>query len=405
MDFPSQVSSSQAASESRSCPKFDCREHLTPRRMTVIMWDQAFLVRHIPGESFADYDRVLNEAKERGYNTLRLDPLPNLIELDKPDRVFSWLDPQRPFFPWGNRQACQGPAGAWLIEFMNLALKKNLYYTLSSWWFDETNWCGKGGISPVCRRIPKDHRQAAEIWIPFLHQWKERFGFNNLLLVDIHNEVPFFMSGYRQMLKKDFNLDWDLGLPFNAEQIDFLAQDLNGAMKMLQREFPELRFTASIHGDERWLSVPLQFDCLDVHFYLDADPRWFNRTRFNEFISDGIYVKDHWFQEFSLRCAQARDSVMPMLFQRQQQRLADFAVWSERFGMPLTTSESWSTWYYYDHPHLDWQWLLQWAEMTVEGAVRHRMWGWTPHNYAQPQFQNWQDVRWHQKLTSRFLNS
>ena len=55
--------------------------------------------------------------------------------------------------------------------------------------------------------------------------------------------------------------------------------------------------------------------------------------------------------------------------------------------------------------HLDWQWLLQWAEMTVEGAIRHRMWGWTPHNYAQPQFKNWQDVRWHQKLTSRFLNS
>ena len=32
-------------------------------------------------------------------------------------------------------------------------------------------------------------------------------------------------------------------------------------------------FTASIHGDLRWLDVPLELDCLDVHFYADADPR------------------------------------------------------------------------------------------------------------------------------------
>ena len=33
------------------------RNWLTPRRM----WDQAFLMRHVPGEAFADYDRVLGQ--------------------------------------------------------------------------------------------------------------------------------------------------------------------------------------------------------------------------------------------------------------------------------------------------------------------------------------------------------
>ncbi|MBN1542396.1 hypothetical protein JW992_09645, partial [candidate division KSB1 bacterium] len=51
------------------------------------------------------------------------------------------------------------------------------------------------------------------------------------------------------------------------------------------------------------------------------------------------------------------------------------------------------------------RWLLEWAEMTVDGAIRHRMWGWTPHNYAQPQFANWRDVDWHHRLCSKFLNS
>jgi len=33
------------------------------------------------------------------------------------------------------------------------------------------------------------------------------------------------------------------------------------------------------------------------------------------------------------------------------------------------------------------------------------MWGWTPHNYCQPQFANWRDIRWHRRLTERFLRS
>ncbi len=403
MDFPRQVTGTMDQASADSGALFDCRNLLDPPRLTIMMWDQAYLVRHLPGESFSDYEKVLEESRERGYNTVRIDPLPNLIDLERPQTIMHWADPQRPFFPWGNRRACTGPAGQWLIEFMQTLLKKKLYYTLSTWWFDETNWCGKEGISPAVKRIPHDHREAAEIWIPFLRQWKQTFGFEHLVYVDIHNEVPFFMKGYKQLLKEKVGLEWDRGLPFTSEQIGFLADDLNGAMRLLQREFPELRFTASIHADERWMRVPLHFDCLDVHFYLDADQRWVNRTKFDEWITRGFYTDDSWFREFSDRCRKSRDAVMPMLFQKQQEKLAAFAAWAGRHGMPLTTSESWSSWYYVDHPDLDWEWLLEWAEMTVDGAVDQNMWGWTPHNYVQPQFENWKDAAWHRKLTDRFL--
>ena len=59
------------------------REHLTPRRLTLAMWDQAFALRHGPGGSFADYDRVLDETIERGYNTVRLDPMPQWVDLSQ----------------------------------------------------------------------------------------------------------------------------------------------------------------------------------------------------------------------------------------------------------------------------------------------------------------------------------
>jgi hypothetical protein len=94
-----------------------------------------------------------------------------------------------------------------------------------------------------------------------------------------------------------------------------------------------------------------------------------------------------------------------MLRARQRQQLSMFSEWSRYKGMPLTSSESWASWFYVDHPDLDWGWLLDWAEDTVEDAIDFKMWGWTPHNYVQPQFENWKDVKWHQKLTQKFLGS
>ena len=103
---------------------------------------------------------------------------------------------------------------------------------------------------------------------------------------------------------------------------------------------------------------------------------------------------------FSERCTAAHAAVAPMLRSRHARQLANFAAWSNRFGMPLTTSESWASWYYFDSSDLDWGWLLEWAEWSVEDAIEFGMWGWTPHNYVQPQFANWQDVRWHRRLTN-----
>lgn len=150
--------------------------------------------------------------------------------------------------------------------------------------------------------------------------------------------------------------------------------------------------------------MPLQFDCLDVHFYSDVDPRWRDRTRFGEHMQH-LFTDASWYKDFSERCMKAQKAVAPMLRATQRAKLASFAAWAEQKGMPLTTSEAWASWYYYDSPDLDWSWLLEWAEWSVEDAIEYRMWGWTPHNYCQPQFANWKDARWHRRLTDRFLSS
>ena len=402
MDFPMQHSGNARSRPAADAGQFDMRDWLNPRRLTIVMWDQAFLFRHAPGESYADYDRVLDETIERGYNTLRLDPMPQLINLAQPEKVFQWSDPKTPYMPWGWKQAGEGPLGLWLVEFMEKVLRKGLNYTLSAWWFTD-----QSGNSPLGREAlaPRTHLEGAELWARMLREWQRRFGLEGLVYVDIANEVPYFLPGFLKRYESETGGGWNEGgAPFTPRQVEFLANDLNPALAYLQREFPELRFTGSIHGDERWLDVPAQFDCLDVHFYSDVDPRWRDRTGFGEHMSH-LFTDASWHSDFSRRCAAAHRAVAPMLRAAQRAKLASFAAWAAQKGMPLTTSESWSSWYYYDSPDLDWGWLLEWAEWSVEDAIEYRMWGWTPHNYCQPQFVNWQDARWHRRLTDRFLRS
>ncbi|HUX43747.1 MAG TPA: cellulase-like family protein [Terracidiphilus sp.] len=368
------------------------------------MWDVAYALRHGPGGSFSDYDRVLDDAVERGYNTLRIDPMPQWLNLRKPERILTWPDPHQPFMPWNWNTSVKGPVAEWVIDFIEkLHRRPSLNYTLSAWWF-------MPGLStsPPCPeplRRPANMVEGAEMWAVMLTDWKQRFGFDRLLYVDIANETPYFFPDFSERFKAVTGKGFGEVASFSPEQKAFLAGEINKSLKLLRREFPELRFTTSIHGDLRWLDVPLELDCLDVHFYADADPRWTERTRFDEFSADGLFEKDSWFAEFSERSMKTAAAMAPMLRARQRFKMAEFSGWANRRGAPLTTSEAWSTWYYIDNPKLDWGWLLDWSKWSCDDAIACGFWGWTPHNYAQPQFANWKDVKWHRTLNERFLHS
>lgn len=401
MDFPSQLATSSKP-RTQNVPvdvSFDIRKHLNPRRLTILMWDQAFLWRHYPGGSYEDYDLVLAQTLDRGYNTVRLDPLPQWVNLKDPNAIVRWNDPGQPFMPWARIREIEGPVGRWLIDFMAALKVRELCYTLSCWWQRESD--GPQMLYPY----PACNVDAAEIWVEYLEQWERRFGFDGLLYVDIHNENPYFIKGYREKIAAYTGHNWgDDMSAFLPEQAAYLTEDINAAMKIMQRAFPQLRFTTSIHGDIRWTDLALDFDCLDVHFYVDSDNRWKNRTGMHDHLKH-LMTSDHWYKEFSDRCAATHHAVAPMLRAMQRDKLMTFAEWAQRRGMPLTTSESWASWFYIDHPDLDWGWLLDWAAKSVEDAIDARMWGWTPHNYGQPQFANWNDVAWHQRLTEKFLAS
>ncbi|MDL5054695.1 cellulase-like family protein [Oscillatoria laete-virens NRMC-F 0139] len=396
MNFPNPTHSAagQESADSAISPShWDIRDSLRPHRLTMIMWDTAYIQRHHKGGSFENYDRVLDEALERGYNTIRIDPMPQVIDLSDPSREISFPDPGEPYMPWCGNAANQGSAGEWLIEFIEKLRARNLHYTLSSWWFHDP----KKFALPA--RSPSTHVEAAELWIQQLSLWKQRLGFDGLLYVDIHNECPFFIPDYiSKKIVAEAGEGWG-----TKKGYDYVATDINAAMQMLMTEFPELRFTVSMHDNVDWTTLPLEIDCLDVHFFGSCDPRWDWRTKFGANMGK-FMTETAWHVEFNGRCAKAR-SVAPMLRARQRARLARFAQWARERGTPLTTTEAWACWYYNDSPDLDWSWLLDWAAWSVDDAIEFKMWGWTPHNYLHPHFSHWQNVAWHRQLNDKFLKS
>lgn len=369
---------------------FDMRDWLEPRRLTTVMWDHTFLTRHYGGDSFADYDRVLDEAVERGYNTLRIDPIPQSIDLSAPEKVYKQNDLNCPLLPWTRPQGFEGPAGKWLIEFVEKARKRGLYLALSSWW--------GGGVQPLNGQHPTNLTEAADCWIRFLEQWKKRLGLDGIVYVDLNNEFPCFLPGMMDKLAKEGGERW-------SERYNRLfTKEVNDGLARMRGAFPELRYMVSLHSEINYTKLDLTLDCMDIHFYSTMDNRWSERVKFWEYCAS-FFKNTDWHADFSDRCAKANKATAPMLRAHQRYEVECYSEFARRKGIPLLTTESWSSWYYIDSPKLDWGWLLDWAEWSVEDAIDFQMWGWCPHNYVQPQFQNWKDVSWHRRLTDKFLKS
>lgn len=400
MQFPMQQATS-ASTARRSNSAYDMRAFLDPRRLTMVMWDQAFLLRHRPDEAFGDWARVLDETVERGYNTLRIDPMPQCIDLAQPDRELSWKAGQGPYMPWCWVHPITCPAGRWLLDFMQQAVQRGLWLTLSTWWFTSEN-------QPAETIIPRSTLEGAELWAKLLRVIEREVGFERIVYVDYANEMPYFFPAFMQQLNAVQTRDGaSPSAPYTPEAAAWLREQLDAPLFALQREFPGLRFTHSIHGDPRWVEVGLKsFDCLDAHFYSDADPRWRERTRFGDLTRDGrMFLDTGFYKEFSERCAATYKAIGPMMHAYQRERIRAFADWSQAAGLPLTCTEGWSSWFYVDHPDLDWGWLLDYSERAIDDAIEFGFWGVTPHNYAQPHFANWRDVRYHRRLNEKFLAS
>ena len=345
------------------------------------MWDFSWIERRYTGADYADWDLVLDELKERGYDAVRIDAFPHLVSID-PGK--EWLlVPEWSVHDWGSPGNVKVQIQPNLNIFIEKCAERDLKVMLSTWWRKDKDESVKLINSPA---------KLARAWKYTLDTIKDAGLIENILFVDLCNEYP--------------HPDWPKFLPENYKT-DFSHKDYKPWMKdsieLLKNEYPQMPFTFSFFGDE-WLkkddSLPY-LDLLEIHIWV---------ANFSNFEQELNYTwEPHNNLEYNL--IQEAESLYYAKEDYWKSKLMEginFSIEaSENMGLPIITTESWGPITYKDWPLLNWKWVKEICEFGVVEASKSGRWAsMCTSNFCGPQFKGmWDDIKWHRKLTDIIHNS
>ncbi len=352
------------------------------RPLAIAMWDFSWLERRWPGAGYEDWDGVLGQLVERGYDAVRIDPYPHLLAV-APDREWTLL-PCWNQQDWGSPARTRVTVREPLLEFLRLCRARGVRVGLSSWFRQD--------VDDVRMQIrsPRDH---AAVWIQTLRVL-EQAGLldENMLYVDLCNEFPL--------------REWAPFLPAGADGGAFRRDAPEGAAWMaeaisaVREAYPDLALCFSITSEyDTLLQQDVSFmDLLEPHlwathfsdFYARVGYHYekFETRGYENLVANGerLYRSDpdHW-----ARCL--------------REGVERIAAWSLHAGKPLVTTECWAIVDYKDWPLLDWGWVKELCAVGVDAAAATGRWAaMATSNFCGPQFVGmWRDVGWHRRLTDR----
>jgi hypothetical protein len=349
--------------------------------IAITMWDFSWLERRWPNAGYENWDLILDELLERGYNAVRIDAYPHLVAAS-PTREWDLL-------PCWNTQDWGAPARITvrvqpnLNTFIQLCADKGVRVALST-------WCRRD--SSQRRALITTPEQFAAAWCATLNTIAEAGLLKTILYVDLCNEwthpewAPVFHNPepYRQG-------EWD-----SPPSLDWMRRALVG----VRVQFPGIPLTFSTNSrPERFGEVDASFlDFLEPHLWIPSadgsdfyarvgynfeafDPRGYENLASR---GEAIYRSnpEHWLG----------------LLRKNIDRIAQASRQANRICI---TTEGWSMVDYKDWPMLDWGWVKEGCAEGVRAAVATGRWaGMCTSNFCGPQFRGmWRDVAWHQKLT------
>ncbi len=375
----------------------------SPSKLAITMWDFSWLVRREPPEDeYKDWDKILDELAERGYNCVRIDAFPHLIapnQKGKRQEEFVIL-PQPKSFPWGNHKPVKVRPAQSLITFIQKCKERGIKVGLSSWFNDDTTH-RRNEI-----KTPKDY---ARIWKAVLELIEQSGLLDNIAWVDLCNEFP--LSVWAPEAFKEITRATKLPpLPgfYTARQKQYLAEFFKEAIFPLKRRWQEIKFCFSFCGSELndlfkinlssfnlieahiWLAQSISFNLLTLHYL----------TLIN--FSPGYQLE-------KIFAPPAWRSFKSYWENWLEKRMKAWAQLAQKNKLELFTTEGWGPINYRDfkpaQKSKEWGWVKEVCAFAVERAVELGWKGICTSNFTAPQFPGiWQDIKWHQKLTKIILS-
>ena len=384
-----------------ACGAFGNAAKLVPPKVTMAMWDFSWLRCHYSGGSFEDWGKVLDEAKERGFNTVRIDAFPLLIDDLHQQGKQSILFTALPHDNWGpsTKDVEHNVAGE-LVEFMEIAKEKNVYVILSTWnlHVDRNKYT-----------VREDFWRAWELVLDMLN---EKGLLSHVLYVDFDQEFPHFTPFGAQLGNPPSaagdsagdmeNAGSTVG-SWNGAQRAFVKDYFESTLAHFNTKYPDMRFTFSMttHWEEARSLNLKGMGVLELHCWIEGQLDKY--TGFNALPKTRNPAVDY--KEYMAKINDAMKNHKEDFKADMKAQLELATAWADELGVPLTTSEAWGPWWHMDHPDLEWQWLYDWCEYGMGLSGDYGFWGSTPWNYAHPYWENWKNIEWYQRVNSNFLNS
>ena len=363
----------------------------TRKRSAISMWDFSWLTRRDGNEAeYRDWDRVLDELADRGYDCVRIDAFPHLIA-DGDDEYTVLPEPYSA--QWGNTRPVRVRPRDSLIEFIAKAKAREIQVALSTW-FNPDKKRLRGKV-----RTPADYTR---VWRAVLQLLADHGLDSQVAWVDLCNEFPlgaWARGAYREVFGASPDNPLPLFRRWSDAQLAALQRYFDDSIGPLREEFPLHRYTFSSQAlaekQLRQLSVA-SFDLLEPHVWLSD--RWSFQIETGHLLSliqapGGPTLHAHAASKlFSLREDAWRRAL--------EDRLSEVAGWAEAANLPLYSSEAWASTIYPETRNPEpWRWVKEICAFGVDCAIRLGWTGLCTSNFSQPHFRViWEDAGWHREL-------
>jgi len=398
--------SSRPLKQSRESTSIKVSELKNP--LAIAMWDYSWILRHHRYGEFEDWDRVLDELSQRGYNAIRMDAMPQFVAADSNGEIeSSFKSTRKEWRPalWGNDYTMRFNPREALMEFLPKCKKYGVKVGLATWFMPH----GTGR-----KDIFMEEGALLRAWDETLGFLQDKDLLDNVIYVDVLNEYPFW-HGY-DWLKNELNKrsdiqqfkldhpdanvpDFDMGsMEGNPLKQQYYNDFINATITTLKEKYSQMDFFASLDSGMSLDRIDLSnFGALDYHI-------WFAHTG-----------KIPGLQEIS-----RRDLTLDLrtihtnmldywnehrngLIEWMDGRITAISKTAAQNNIVCGNTEGWGPIFWFDHTELDWLWVKESADICVDLALKHENYKFIcTSNSAHPQFKGMcGDAKWHQQITER----
>jgi sugar-binding cellulase-like protein len=351
-----------------------------PHPLAITMWDFSWLERRWPGAGYEDWDLILDELQERGYDAVRIDPYPHLLAVDQ--------EKEWELLPVWTQQAWGSPALNRVIiqpalnQFLAKCKARAIKVALSSWFRQDRD---------NLRMLLKTPQDLGRVWRHTLDSIADAGLLDTLLYVDLCNEFP---------------RPWCA--PFFAPQVDTKEGGarntpdgrrwMHDAIAVVRTAYPELEYSFSFISEIESQQDVSFLDFLELHLFM---------TMWSDFDEQVGYTYEFDDSQGYAHLVQKGEVLYRSDPQKWKNALSYgielAAEWSRSAHKPLITTEGWGVINYKDWPLLDWEWVKELCEYGVRQASATGRWvAMATSSFCGPQFVGmWRDVNWHRRLTDR----